>query len=59
MSGSWYLCDIVLQRLAQDLQHQVAKFGPFIQEAHAVAGQGHLARHRHVAPADSPASEMG
>jgi hypothetical protein len=31
-----------------------AALGPFIQETHTVVGERHLARHRHVAPADQP-----
>ena len=33
--------------------------GQFIREAHPVVRQGPLARHGHVAPPVSPASEMG
>jgi hypothetical protein len=54
MSGSWYLCDTLLERLAQDLKDMAAALGPFIQAAHAVVGPRHLARHRPVAPADQP-----
>ena len=36
-----------------------AKLGPFIQEEHAIVGQRHLARHRHVAPADQPCIRDG
>ena len=46
--------DTLLERLAQDLQDMAAELGPFIQEEHAVVGQRHVARHRHVAPADQP-----
>jgi hypothetical protein len=31
-----------------------AALGPFVQAAHVVVGQRHLARQRHVAPADPP-----
>jgi hypothetical protein len=31
-----------------------AALGPCIQEAHAMVGQRHVARHRHEAPADQP-----
>jgi hypothetical protein len=31
-----------------------AELGAFIQEKHAMVGQRHVARHRHVAPADQP-----
>jgi hypothetical protein len=40
------------QRLAQDFQHMAAELGPFIQEAHAVVRQRHLARHGDVASAN-------
>jgi hypothetical protein len=49
-----YSCETLLERLAQDLQHMAAELGQFIQEAHAVVGQRHLARHRHLAAADQP-----
>jgi hypothetical protein len=31
-----------------------AELGPFIQQEHAMVGQRHFTRHRHVAPADQP-----
>jgi hypothetical protein len=31
-----------------------AELGPFIQEEYTVVGQRHVARHRHVAPANQP-----
>src|SRR4029453_7886157 len=40
--------------LAQDLQDMAPELGQFIQEEHAIVGQRHFARHRHVAPADQP-----
>jgi hypothetical protein len=49
-----YLHDTFLERLPQDLEDMAAALGPFIQEAHAVVGPRHLARPRHVAPADQP-----
>ena len=49
-----YVSDAVLERLAQDLEDMAAELGPFIQEEHAIVGQRHLPRHRHVAPADQP-----
>jgi hypothetical protein len=36
-----------------------AALGQFIQEAHAMVGQRHLTRHRHVAPADQPRIREG
>jgi len=38
--------------LAQDLEDMAAALGPCIQEEHAMVGQRHVTRHRHVAPAD-------
>ena len=52
--GRLYLCDTLLERLPQDLEDMAAALGPCIQEAHAMVGQRHVARHRHVAPADQP-----
>jgi hypothetical protein len=37
-----------------DLQAMTAELGPFIPARHAVVGQRHVARHRHVAAADQP-----
>ena len=53
-----YLYDPICERLAQDLQDVVAGLGPFIQEEHAVMGQGHLAGHPDMAPADEPITEL-
>ena len=49
-----YSCAAVLERLPQDLQDMAAELGQFIQEEHAIVGQRHVARHRHVAAADQP-----
>jgi hypothetical protein len=46
--------DTFVERLPQDLDDTAATLGPFIQAAHALVGQRHLARPRHVAPADQP-----
>jgi hypothetical protein len=54
MSGRGYVCETLLKGLAQDLEDMAAELGPFIQEEHAIVGQRHVARHRHVAPADQP-----
>jgi hypothetical protein len=51
--------DILLDRLAQDFEHMAAELGPCIQEEHAIVGQRHLARHRHVAPANQPRIREG
>jgi hypothetical protein len=39
-----YLYDTLFERLPQDLEDMAAELGQFIQEAHAVVGQPHLAR---------------
>ena len=49
-----YVYETLLARLAQDLEDMAAELGPFIREEHAVVGQRHLARQRHVAPGDPP-----
>jgi hypothetical protein len=49
-----YVYETILERLAQDLQDMAAELGPCIQEEHAIVGQRHFTRHRHVAPADQP-----
>jgi hypothetical protein len=48
----------LLERLAQHLQDMAAALGPCIQAAHAVVGQRHLARPRHVA-VDQPGVRDG
>jgi hypothetical protein len=54
-----YACEAILEGLAQNLQDMAAVLGPFIQEAHAVVGQRHLAGHRHVTPTDQPRIREG
>jgi hypothetical protein len=49
-----YACETIFEWLAQDLEAMTAALGPFIQEQDAVMGQRHVARHRHMAPADQP-----
>jgi hypothetical protein len=49
-----YSCETILQRLPQDLQHMAAELGEFIEEEHAMVGQGHLARQGYVAAPDQP-----
>jgi hypothetical protein len=49
-----YVYDTLLEWLAQDLKDMAAELGQFIQEEHAMVGQRHLTRHRHVAAADQP-----
>jgi hypothetical protein len=49
-----YSCETLLEWLAQHLKDMAAELGPFIQEEHAIVGQRHFTRHRHVAAADQP-----
>jgi hypothetical protein len=49
----------LLKRLPQDLQDVEVALGEFIQKEHAIVGQGHVARHRHRAPADQPRIREG
>jgi hypothetical protein len=49
-----YVYETILEGLAQHLQDMAAELGPFIQEAHAVMGQRHLAGHRYVAATEQP-----
>ena len=51
--------DCLLERLPQDLQDVEAALGEFIQKEHAIVAQGHVARHRHRAPADQPRIREG
>jgi hypothetical protein len=57
--GRLYSCDALLERLAQDLEDLAAELGQFIQEEHPVVGPRHLARQRHLAPADQPCVRDG
>jgi hypothetical protein len=59
MSGSWYLCDVVLDRLAQNLKHMAAELRQFIQEAHALVRPRPLAWRRDVPAADQPHVQEG
>jgi hypothetical protein len=54
-----YSCETLLEWLPQDLQDVAAELRPFIQEAHAVVRERHLARPRRVAPADQPHTQDG
>jgi hypothetical protein len=45
-----YIYETLLKRLAQDLKDMAAELGQFIQKEHAVMGQRHVARQRHMAP---------
>jgi hypothetical protein len=50
--------DSPLEQWPPALQVVAAELGEFIQEAHAVGGQRHVARHGTRPPPISPASEM-
>jgi len=52
--GSLYFCDVLLERLAQDLEPMPATLRPCIQAEDAGVRPRHLARQRHLAPADPP-----
>jgi hypothetical protein len=52
MPARLYSCDILLERLPLDLQDVAAALRPCLQEEHPVAREGHLARRRHLAPAE-------
>jgi hypothetical protein len=52
MCERWHACDVIFQRLAQDLQDMAAALGPCVLEVHAMVGQ------QHGAPPISPTSEM-
>ena len=54
MPAQLYSCETILKRLAQDLEDMAAVPGEFIQKAHAMVGQQHFPRHRHVAATDQP-----
>jgi hypothetical protein len=51
--------DRLRERLAQDRQEMASALGEFIQKAHAMVGQRHLSRHRHVAAAEQPRIREG
>jgi hypothetical protein len=52
MYGRLYLCDALLDQLAQDLEAMTAELGQCVQEEHAIVGQGHFARQGHMAAPD-------
>jgi hypothetical protein len=49
-----HVYDTLLEWLAQNLQDMAAALGPCIQAEHAMVCWRHVARPRHVAPADQP-----
>jgi hypothetical protein len=54
MPARLYVYDTILQGLAQDPDDVAAELRPFIQKKDAVVRQRHVARQRHLAPADQP-----
>jgi hypothetical protein len=52
--GSLYVCDALLERLAEHLEHMTPELGQFVQEEHAMVRPRHLARHGDVPAADPP-----
>jgi hypothetical protein len=48
------LCETLLNRLTQDLEHVAAELRQFIQKENPVVRQRHLTRHGHLAAADQP-----
>jgi hypothetical protein len=49
-----YLCDAILERLAQDFQDVACALRPFIQKERAVVCQRHFPGHRQLPAADQP-----
>jgi hypothetical protein len=47
------------ERLTQDLKDMAAALGPFMQEAHAMTGQRHPARHGEVPATEQPRIRNG
>jgi hypothetical protein len=54
MPARWSVEGTFFDGLAQYPEDMAAALGPCIQAAHAVVGPRHLARPRHVTPADQP-----
>jgi hypothetical protein len=54
--GRLYFCDVLLERLAQDLRDVTPTLWEFTQKEHAVVCEWHLARPRHLAATDQPHS---
>jgi hypothetical protein len=51
--------DTPRERLTQDLKNMAAALGPFMQEAHTMTGQRHLARHGEVPVTEQPRIRNG
>jgi hypothetical protein len=52
MSGRWHLCETLVHRLPQDLEHMAAEPRQLIQHEHPIVRQRHLPRHGDLAPTD-------
>jgi hypothetical protein len=50
--GRLYVCDTLLEGLAQHLQDVAAELRPFIEEEHPMVRQRHFSRQRHLAATD-------
>ncbi len=50
--GRLYCCDTLLERLSEPFEDVTLGLGPRVEEQDAMVGQRHLARHRHLSPAD-------
>ena len=47
-----YVYETIRERSSQDFEHMAPKFRQLIEEEHAMVGQRHFARQRHMAAAD-------
>jgi len=52
--GSWYVCEAILEGLAQPLEDVAAKLRQFIEKENPMVRQRHVARQRHLAAPDQP-----
>jgi hypothetical protein len=50
--GRVFFCDAILEQESQDLKPMTPILRACIQDEHAVVGQRHLARQRHLSPTD-------
>jgi hypothetical protein len=57
--GRLYVCDALLEWLAEHLEHMTPALGQFVQEEHAMVRQRPLARQRDLAAAAPPHSRDG
>jgi hypothetical protein len=49
-----FSCEVLLERLAQDLEDLAAELGEFIQQEHPVVRPLYLGGHGHLRAADQP-----